>query len=999
MKKYAFLKEKPFQNEIFLYLVEKLGYQINKKEDYNYTYAIDTGKLFSFIRDTQSEEWDKFSDYYGDKAEEIFLQKLNEKIDKRKLIKGRYTGGLLNVLQGTIEDIRTGASIRIAYLSPSEAGFENINELYAKNILSVSYEFEYESSEQLKSKGKNQSNRVDLAIFINGIPVIMIETKKLLAGQSARFNGTEQYKNNRDPNELVFSFNKRVVAYFAVDEYEAYVTTQLDKRDSFFLPFNMGNEAGGSGNPQALEDKRATYYLWEQILQRDMILKIMREFVFEDIDKDNGKPFIIFPRFHQVDAVLECERDFAEKGVGGRYIIWHSAGSGKTITIALLAFRLLAKKDINTVIIISDRTVIDGQLRDQLIAVDNGDSRVKWAEGNSAELSRYINSGNMIVGTTLQKFPFILDQLASRKSKGYAIIIDEAHSSTSGMTMSRVSETFTGKSLKEAIKLEDKADEAEDGQTLILKQADKIRATSKVSYYAFTATPKKETQELFGTRNQRGKECFHKYTMKQAIEEDFILNPLACYKNMKAFYDIEKKKDSSEEYDEQRSKRKIFHHISSDDEVITLKSQEMLSDFCGLRMGWLGGQSKAMVVTPSRLHAVKYKFILDKLIRESGYKIKTVVAFTGKVKYGDNLYSESELNAGYKDKDIRKLIKNNPEVRIIIVADKLQTGFDEPLLCCMYVDKKFNSAVKAVQTLSRVNRAKKGKKTFVLDFVNDADDIKAYFEKYYDSDIFLPTMSETDPEAINRMKDEIFAYGLFEAQSVIDFDSYVKKENSAAIEKMGDAIKHEASKLDKDKRKYFYKLCTRFVKLYYYVGILLERWDEKNQLLVDFLREVVIKVLYEQEMANVINPSEFVSLAAVRLKLMQDEQEIPLESIVVEYGKDKEEITLTDKKYSFLDKIIEDLNATLSEPEKQDAYTMVDRVMVDEEVVRKVKNNTGKTTHDFVRNRVQDFILEKIIAAANGERDFYVKLANKGELLAIIAANIIAQLQGQKYVS
>ncbi len=988
-----FLLEKPFQNEIYKYLLGT-GYELNKKEDYNFEYALDTSKLFAFIADSQKDEWAKFVDYYGDDAEEVFLKKLNDKINSRKLIKNRYTGGLLNTLKTPIEDMRTGASIMVAYLSPSNSDkMMNADELYAKNILSISYEFEYEDVSKIN---KDRSNRVDLALFLNGIPIVMIELKKQTAGQSARFQGTNQYKNSRDPKNLVFAYNKRSLVYIALDEYEAYVTTELDKKDSFFLPFNQGGEDGSAGNPPAIEGQHKTNYIWEEVLKRDMLLKIIRELAFEEVNRKSGKASIVFPRYHQLDAIVKCEKDFDDNGVGGRYIIWHSAGSGKTNTLALLAFRLLSKQEINTVIIISDRTVVDGQLRDKLIAVDNGETRVKWAENDSSELLRYINSGNMIVGTTLQKFPFILEQLAQKKAKGYAIIIDEAHSSTAGMTMSKVSETFTGKTLKYAIESDDKSEVLEDTDTVLMGQSNKIKATSKVSYYAFTATPKKETQELFGTRNPRGKECFHIYSMRQAVEEGFILNPLMCYKNKRMFYEIDKQKDSSNEYDIKKSKKKICNYISSDDSVITKKCIDILDDFSGIRINWLDGKAKGMIVTPSRLHAVKYKVIIDRLIAERNLNIKTMVAFTGKVDYEGMLLSESDLNKNYSEKDIRKLIENNPEVKLIIVADKLQTGFDEPLLCCMYVDKRFNSAVKAVQTLSRINRGYINKKTFVLDFVNKSKDIKAYFEYYYNSEIWLPEENETNPDELIKRQEEIFAYELFSAANVAEYGEYVRSKNATEIEKIISDSKNEYLKLDDDKRKYFFKLCTRFIRLYYYVGMLIERWDEKMLQLSDFLT-TLCKVLYEKEFGLVVNPEEYIDLSSARLVLKEDEHEIILQKKEIILPADTDIIVVKDNKYAFLDEIIQTLNAVLSDDERDDACSMIDAIVSDVAIINKVKVNGLKAT-GAVDDKLTDFVLRKLETSTNGESDFYTKLFNNQDMMEQVISNVIEQIQRMNYV-
>lgn len=381
-----------------------------------------------------------------------------------------------------------------------------------------------EIGEQAKAAlDKPEPYRVDLALFLNGIPLVMIELKKQTAGQRAVFEGTKQFQTTRNPDELIFSFNRRTLIYFTLDEFAAFLTTRLDRKETKFLPFNRGSEDEGAGNP-VVPGKHSTCYVWEDILQRDMLLRIIREFMFID---DEGA--MIFPRWHQLRAVLRCEKDVKENGIGGRYLIWHSAGSGKTKTIAWLAKRLINNPAINTVIVISDRTVIDGQLGAELMNVDGKKGVAQHIDTTSKDLLKKLNDGGYIIVTTLQKFRPILNEIKRNEERNYAIIIDEAHSSTAGKSMSKASETLTGKSLKESVELDDIYDDLEDGQNQLIRDGVAIRSTRNVSYFAFTATPKKETMELFGTRTEIGKTYFDKYSMKQAIEERFILNPLLCY--------------------------------------------------------------------------------------------------------------------------------------------------------------------------------------------------------------------------------------------------------------------------------------------------------------------------------------------------------------------------------------------------------------------------------------------------------------------------------------
>ena len=548
------LKENPFRDEIYDYFLTH-GFVESKKADYDYKHALDTAKLFEFLEKSQPEEVEKYKGTYGAAWQDNFVSLLCKKIEDR---------GLITSLNEWVEDYASGAKFNLAYFkTKNESMAENLA-LYEKNMFSVRREFSFED--------KPEPYRVDLALFLNGIPIIMIELKKQTAGQKAAFEGTKQFRTTRNPDELIFSFNRRTLAYFTLDEMVAFVTTRLDRKETKFLPYNRGSEDEGAGNP-IVEGKHCTHYIWEEILQKDMLMRIIREFMFID---DEGN--MIFPRFHQLRAVLRCEDDVMKNGVGGRYLIWHSAGSGKTKTIAWLAKRLINSPDINTVIVISDRTVIDGQLGVELKNVDGQKGVAKHIDTNSGDLLKKLDDGGYIIVTTLQKFRPILNEIRRFPTRNYAIIIDEAHSSTAGKSMSKASEMLTGMSLKEAAELDSVYDEMEDGQNQLIKASNAIRNTRNVSYFAFTATPKKETMELFGTRTDNGKSYFDKYSMKQAIEERFILNPLLCYTSYLDSYRIEKKKDDDTEYDSAKAQAAILNYVTTSPDVIDTKTQLMLDD-------------------------------------------------------------------------------------------------------------------------------------------------------------------------------------------------------------------------------------------------------------------------------------------------------------------------------------------------------------------------------------------------------------------------------------
>lgn len=962
------IRENPFRDEIFDYL-RAHGYRSSVKADYDYKNALDTRQLFAFLEATQADELKKFKDCYGAGYKERYIELLCKKINDR---------GLLTAFNEWVEDYASGTKISLAYFKTGVKSMSENIALYEKNILSVGKEFAYED--------KPDSCRVDLAIFLNGIPIVMIELKKQTAGQKAGFEGTRQFRERRNPAEPVFGFNKRTLVYFTLDEFVAFVATKLDSKDTKFLPFNKGSEDEGAGNP-VVYGKHLTSYVWEEILQKDMLLRILREFMFID---DEGA--MIFPRYHQLAAVLNVEKDMNAKGVGGRYLIWHSAGSGKTKTIAWLAKRLINNQAINSVIIISDRTVIDSQLGNELKTLDGKKGVAQWIDTTSKTLLKMLNEGGYIIITTLQKFRPILGEIKQHKDRNYAIIIDEAHSSAAGKSLSKASETLTGKSLKDSAEIDDAYDEIEDGQNQILKSKAIIESTKNVSYFAFTATPKKETMELFGTRTSIGKTYFHKYSMKQAIEEQFILNPLLCYTQYNDKYEIRKKKDDGTEYDSAAAQAAVLNFVTTSEIVIDTKTQIILDDFIERRIHWLGGKAKAMLITPSRKHAVCYKLAVDKYLAAKGADFKACVAFTGTIELDGVKFTEESMNREFNQSDIKALIKNRDDVRIIIVADKLQTGFDESKLCVMYVDKKLGSAVKAVQTLSRINRPDKNKRTFILDFVNNADEIKEYFEQYYGGELYLPAENETDPNILFAKRDKLLDYFVFtvaDAEKAYDLIQ-AKEKKSAELTSALAAVKREYDKLVVDKKTLFLAECSKFVKLFYYISTVYNRWDEDMKKLAVYL-DVLHAVLYEKTDVARINAQELVELVDYSTKLALDGQELLVAAEDVALFKVSTDAVVKDKSFSLIDDIVEAFNLRYAGAPAE-LKNIVETLSVNDELIGNVRDSSQNAYEAEAIDRVKNLFVNGILSDDQQKSAFYAEQSSNQDLIKQLAKAVIMRI-------
>ena len=735
--------EQTFEESIESNLLEHGGYAKGGSNDFDVKLGLFPIYITNFLKQSQPKAWDKIANIHKDEVEQKVIQRLVKEIDLR---------GALDVLRKGFTDY--GVKFQMAYFKPESSLNPEADELYQTNHLSVTRQLYYERV------GKNS---LDMVLSLNGLPIATIELKNQFSGQSVE-NAKKQYVYDREPNEPIFQFKKRALVHFAVDTDEAYMTTKLDGKNTRYLPFNLGYN-NGAGNPPNPNGYR-TAYLWEQVWTKDSFMDIIGKFLHLSVEEFelNGvkkkKETIIFPRFHQMQVVRTVTADARVQGAGKNYLIQHSAGSGKSNSIAWLSYRLSSLHDdqnnrvFDSVIVITDRKVLDSQLQNTIYQFEHKDGVVQKIDKDSTQLANAITAGSHIIITTLQKFPFILDKIGEIPARKYAVIIDEAHSSQGGEATKKMKEVLSAKSLEEAEKDEAYTGLEEDAEDEIRKSMLARGKQNNLSFFAFTATPKPKTVEVFGTMGKNGKpEPFHLYSMKQAIEEGFILDVLKNYTTYKTYFKLSKEIEDDPKVNKKKASRAIGRFMSLHPHNLAQKTEVIVEHFRQVVSKKIGGKAKAMVVTSSRLHAVRYKEEFDKYIKEKGYNdVKTIVAFSGKVIYdtAPEGVTEVELN-GFAEKELPRKFASD-EYQLLLVADKYQTGFDQPLLHTMYVDKKL-SGVKAVQTLSRLNRMCAGKEdTFVLDFANETQDILDSFQPYYE----LTSITEnSDPNHLYDLKAEL----------------------------------------------------------------------------------------------------------------------------------------------------------------------------------------------------------------------------------------------------
>jgi len=818
-------------------------------DDYDPKHAIDTVRFWSFLENTQKEELEKLQRSSDWKLK--IIQRFDRMVKKF---------GLLRVLRKGLEV--EDAHFTMLYPLPLASSGKTIKENFQKNEFSI--------TRQVKYNTENQREEIDMVVFINGLPIATLELKNAWTGQSAKVHGIKQYKADRDPKQPLLQFG-RCLVHLTADTEEVYMTTKLAGAKTFFLPFNKGHNHGKGNPPNPNGHKSA--YLWEEVFTKESLTNIIQHFVrFDGKASDSlSSRTLFFPRYHQLDVVRKLIHHASHNGVGHTYLIQHSAGSGKSNSITWAAYQLIETYPISdklpgskgisnplfdSVIIVTDRRLLDKQLRDNIKEFSEVKNIVAPAL-SSKELKESLEAGKRIIITTIQKFPFIVDGIADLSDKRFAVVIDEAHSSQSGATAGKMNEAMGNGSY------EDGEEEDDDPQLKILKAMEARKMKGNASYLAFTATPKNTTLERFGDKQPDGSfQPFHLYSMKQAIEEGFILDVLANYTTYKSYYEIEKSVQENPAFDKAKAQKKLKAYVERDKRTIATKADIMLDHFVGqvFNKKKLKGKAKGMVVTQSIVSAIRYYKALSKLLDKRGNPFKIVVAFSGKKKVDGVDYTEADINGFAENKTRDKF--GEDDYRLLIVANKYLTGFDEPKLCTMYVDKKLQGVL-AVQALSRLNRSnlKLGKKTedlFILDFFNCIDDIKTAFDPFYTS----TTLKEaTDVNVLHELKDAMDCTAVYEQSEVETFtlkyfEEVDGQELSALLDIPADRFNHELG-LEDDEKIDFKIKAKQFVKIYSQVSSIVDypmvKWENLFWFLKFLIPKLIVKSKADEALDALLN--------------------------------------------------------------------------------------------------------------------------------------------------
>ena len=979
--------EKTFESAIEESLLNKGGYIKASSDDFNPTLGLFPKHITDFIKTSQPKEWDKITNIHKAEVEAKVIQRLVRELELR---------GTLDVLRKGFTDY--GVKFSMAYFLPESTLNPQAEANYNFNQLSVTRQLYYER------EGKNS---LDMVISLNGLPIATIELKNQFTGQDIS-NAKKQYVFDRDANEPIFQFKKRSLVHFALDTDECWMTTKLAGKNTKYLPFNIGFN-NGAGNPPNKAGYR-TSYLWEYVLAKNSWLDIVGKFLHlsvEDYEMDGikkTKESIIFPRYHQMQVVREISKHAKDNGAGHNYLIQHSAGSGKSNSIAWLSYRLSSLHNtandriFDSVIVITDRKVLDNQLQNTIYQFEHKQGVVEKIDKDSQQLADAISAGSNIIITTLQKFPFILEKIGTIPNRKYAVIIDEAHSSQGGEATKKMKEVLTAKTLEEAVEEESDSMLDEDAEDELRKSMQARGKQANLSFFAFTATPKAKTVEVFGTKGTDGKpRPFHLYSMKQAIEEGFIIDVLKNYTTYKTYFKLSKQIEEDPNVNKKQAARAIGRFLSLHPHNLAQKTEVMVEHFRQIVSKKIGGKAKAMVVTGSRLHAVSYKEEFDHYIKDKGYTdIKTIVAFSGKV-LREGLPESTEVGMnGFKEKELPKKFSSG-EYQLLLVADKYQTGFDQPLLHTMYVDKKL-SGVKAVQTLSRLNRMCSGKEdTFILDFVNETEIILESFQPYYE----LTTVSKnTDPNHLYDLKTEIEKAQVVWQTEIDNFcNVFYKSARALSVSEQGklnsyiDPAVERFKKLpveNKDiassesNQEDFKNTLKTYINLYSFLSQIMPFQDVDLEKLFTYCR-FLIKKLPRRSQKDRFQLGDEVSLEYYRLQKV-GEQSIAMES-ESEYGLDGGiggGIRLPKDERAALSEIIGLLNkrfgTEFTEADKLFFDQIEAELVADSKLGEQAKSNTIAN----FKFGFEDIFMDKLIGRMEQNQDIFTKMMDDKEFGGLV---------------
>jgi len=977
-------------------LLESGLYRKGSPDSFDREKALFPDEFVEFVKSTQPKEWDQLERIYKENTANTLINDLTRALNSEH-------EGCLSVLRHGFKS--GGKRIKAVYFAPASGLNPNVQAWYDANRLSVIRQLHYST--------KNE-NSLDIVIALNGVPIVTAELKNPMTGQTWR-NAVHQYMHDRDPDELIFQFKKRSLVHFAVDPDEVHMTTRLAKTSTYFLPFNMGYNHGAGNPPNPNGHKTA--YLWEKVWRKDVLLDILARFMHLEVkekkigDRTVKRETMIFPRFHQLDCVNRLVMNAKALGVGKNYLIQHSAGSGKSNSIAWLAHRLASlhsiddEKVFDTVVVVTDRRVLDQQLQNTIYQIEHKKGvviRIREGESKSVQLAEALEAGSPIIITTLQTFPFVNEKISNLPKKKYAVIIDEAHSSQGGESATEMKGVLAGT-----------ADQREDDQSdqelseIELQILDTIRKRGKqvnLSFFAFTATPKYKTLEVFGVKGEDGKpQPFHLYSMLQAIEEKFILDVLKHYTSYKVYYRLIKSVEDDPKLDKRKAARALARFMSLHPHNISQKAEVMVEHFRTHVKHQIGGRAKAMVVTSSRLHAVRYKIAFDNYIKDQGYKdIRTLVAFSGTVQ-DDQVpnvdYTEVSMNNGVKERELPETFATN-EYHVLIVAEKYQTGFDQPLLHTMYVDKRL-SGIQAVQTLSRLNRIHMGKEdTFVLDFVNDPEEIKVSFQPYYETTLVgeQVTIDHLNELQAKLAEKQVYTWEEVEEFSRVFYKPAAKKlatDHARLYQCVGPAVKR-FEQLSEDDQDEFRKSLTAYKNLYAFMAQIIPFHDTELEVLYSYARYLLTK-LPKRKTGAVYDLNEDVALKYYRLQKISENKALYLtkgEGGTVDAPIDSGTGTLSTDEIE-LSKLIDLINERFGTEFTSADQLFFDSIREDAVADEKIREAALANTEENFSYVLMKILDDLFIARMEQNEDLAAKYFNEDKFRKLIGKYLVKQVYKQ----
>ena len=999
-------KETNFENIIEKELLDLSGYQKGNPSDYDPETALFPKEIINFIQTTQPKQWKNYAKTNPNDTQKNIIDSLSKELKSR---------GMLDILRNGFKCY--GKTLRVAYFQPNTGMNPETLALYQQNRLTITRQV------NIKSGGIP-----DILLSLNGLPIATIELKNPLTEQTYQ-NAIHQYRTQRDAKDPLFVFKQRCLVHFAVDTEEVWMTTKLAGENTHFLPFNKGNHHG-AGNPPG-DDEYRTSYFWLEVLQKDSILDILARFLHVEIKETKiptptginyqKKETLIFPRYHQLDVVRKLITHTKTHKAGHNYLIQHSAGSGKSNSIAWLAHRLANLHDnqdekiFHSVIVITDRTILDQQLQNTIYQFDHKAGVVQKIDDNTQQLAKALNEGVPIIISTIQKFPFItkaIETLAkkgkiidiSTQNKRFAIIVDEAHSSQSGETATELRKILNKAGIESAIAaqlLEDELEEndlTDEAKQQLLK--DQISRTKQpnLSYFAFTATPKHRTQIVFDEPGENGASPFHLYTMRQAIEEGYIKDVLANYTCYERYYELVRTSEDNPDLPRRQAAKEIARFVELHPHNIAQKVEIIVEHFRNHTRHKIGGKAKAMVVTRSREHAIKYKLAFDKYIRDKGYHdIQSIVAFSGSMtldEFPGETFTEVKMNRGIKSSEIADKFGSDA-YQVLLVANKFQTGFDQPLLHTMFVDKRLDG-VQAVQTLSRLNRTTTGKEdTFVLDFVNKPEDIYQAFKPYYEE---TPIGETADPQQLNDLSYQLYQWQLFSQENVNQWcEIWFRPKTSLTggehkkLNSLLDPIVEQYKTLSEPEKEQFKNQLTSFRNLYLFLSQVIPYQDSELEKLYAYGR-FLLKKLPRTNKAPKIDLSGDIELKYYRLEKVS-EGKINLKEGTAEPLKGATAVgTRKPDKEVPLSQLVESLNERFGTN-----FTLADQLFFEQITETALSNDSIKKAAQV--NTKENFapVLEKqlenlFIERMDGNEKIFIEVMNNEEFRSAVFEKLLESI-------